>query len=317
MTVTTDWVNDHQRRATALRRVAAAINDKGGVGKTSITANLTGQVAATGRRTLAIDLNRQGNLSRDFGIRRTAVDDEGAALRSAIVDGTALEVVPNVRPNLDVAVGGAKLEDLTLNITMELTRGSFHEAYLKLAAAIAPLAHDYQLVVIDCPPESPVLDNLALAAARWVMIPTKSDDGSLDGMELVAQRFRTMRQINPTMQLLGAVLFATGSNATAIHKKVRTSVAELFGGEDKSPLFQQHIRHAEKVAVDCREMGMLVHELKEFSEKQPTYWQARAAGANAPRKMSAALDGLAEDYLKLAKELLMVIARSEQQGAPA
>ncbi|KAB2337899.1 ParA family protein [Actinomadura rudentiformis] len=316
MTVTTDWVKDHRSRAVALRRVVAAINEKGGVGKTSITANLAGQVAATGRRTLAIDLNRQGNLSRDFGIRRTPQDDQGAALRSAIVEGTALQVAADVRPNLDVAVGGSKLEDLTLTITMLLTRGDFHEAYLKLAAAIAPIAHEYQLIVIDCPPESPVLDNLALAAARWVMIPTKSDDGSLDGMELVAQRFQQMRQINPTMQLLGAVLFATGTNAKAIHGKVRKSVADLFGGEDKSPLFQQHIRHAERVAVDCREMGMLVHELKDFAEQQPNYWTAKRSGLN-PRPMSAALDGLATDYLNLAKELLMVIAQSEQRSAQA
>src|SRR5262249_12090349 len=152
-----------------------------GVGKTSITANLAGQVAATGRKTLAVDLNRQGNLSRDLGIRRTKVDDQGRALRDAIVKGVPLEVAEAVRPNLDVAVGGEGLEDLTISITSLLMRGDFKGAYLGLATALAPMAHEYQLIVIDCPPESPVLDNLALAAARWVMIPTKSDDGSLDG----------------------------------------------------------------------------------------------------------------------------------------
>src|SRR5690606_6640225 len=137
------------------------------------------------------------------------------------------------------------------------------------------------------------------AAARWVMIPTKSDNGSLDGMELVAERFMAMRQINPSLSLLGAVLFATGTGAKSIHRQVRERVAALFGGEESSPLFTQFIRHAEKVAVDSRKHGLLVHELKELAEQQPGYWQAKAAGVQRI-EMSTAIQGLADDYQKLA-----------------
>ncbi|WP_207549807.1 ParA family protein [Thermostaphylospora chromogena] len=57
----------------------AVANDKGGVGKTSITANLSALYATAGYRVLALDLNRQANLSDDLGYRGSPVDDQGAA----------------------------------------------------------------------------------------------------------------------------------------------------------------------------------------------------------------------------------------------
>lgn len=198
-----------EERDFALGRVIAIVNDKGGVGKTSIAANLAGQFAAAGYRCLLIDLNRQANLADDLGYRGSDADDQGAGLLGSVLAGTPLTPSVNVRPQLDVVCGGARLEDLT---PVMVSRFQHHgrTSFRVLGDVLAPIAPVYDLVFIDCPPESTILSDLALAAARWVLMPTKSDVGGLVGMTLVAERFTLAREINPRLGLLGVVLFATG-----------------------------------------------------------------------------------------------------------
>src|SRR5690349_12351011 len=102
-----------RERDFALARVIAIVNDKGGVGKTSIAANLGGQFAGAGYRCLLVDLNRQANLADDLGYRGSEIDDEGAGLLGSIIGRTPLRPVQDVRPQLDVVCGGTRLEDLT------------------------------------------------------------------------------------------------------------------------------------------------------------------------------------------------------------
>ena len=172
---------DEQERDSALARVIAIVNDKGGVGKTSIAANLAGQFAGAGYRCLLIDLNRQANLADDLGYRGSDVDDQGAGLLGSVLAGIPLAPALDVRPQLDVVCGGARLEDLTPIMVSRLQHRG-RKAFRVLGDVLAPIAADYEVVFIDCPPESTILSDLALATARWVLMPTKSDVGGLVGM---------------------------------------------------------------------------------------------------------------------------------------
>lgn len=296
----------------ALFRVVALVNDKGGVGKTSISANLAGQMAAAGYRVLLVDLNRQANLSDDLGYRgRAGVDDAGLGLLSAIVTRRAVTPVSGVRPGLDVVPGGRELTGLTPLIGSRQDEG--FAAHLALARCLAPVADDYELIVIDAPPEATVLEDLALCAARWVLIPTRSDAGGLAGMRLVAERFALARTVNPGLGLLGAVLFATGSAATAIHAEVREAVTRAFGGSD--PMFATTVRYAERTARDARERGLLAHELEIAAAEQPAWWQSIRDGDTSPR-IGRTAASVAADYRELAAELLQALARAEEGVAP-
>lgn len=302
-------------RQTALARVIATVNDKGGVGKTSIVANLGGQLAAADYRVLLIDLNRQANLADDLGIRGSAVDDQGRGLCDAIMmEGRiALPVATGVRRNLDLVCGGTALEDLTTWLVVKSTHQSDGPTspYLAMANVLVPIAEHYDVILIDCPPENVSLTDLALGAARWVVMPTKTDLGGLIGMELVAQRFEKAKKINPMLGLLGAVLFGTGTTATAIHKEASDAIAGAFGGQ--SPLFTAKIRHAERTGVDARRWGKLAHELEAEAASQPAWWEIlRAGGADssAPR-ISRTAASVAADYRELAVELLTVLRNAE------
>ena len=296
-------------RDEALARVMAIVNDKGGVGKTSIAANMAGQMAAAGFSVLLIDLNRQANLSDDLGFRGTSLDDQGRGLVQAIQYHETLVPSRNVRTGLDIVCGGTHLEMLT-PLMLNQVNSKGRDAYRILGDGLVPIADDYDITIIDTPPESTILTDLALAAARWVLMPTRSDAGGLVGMTLVAERFTLARQINPNISLLGAVLFGTGTRSIAIHNEVRARVAEAFGG--RSPMFATTIRYAEKPAQDARRLGKLAHELEEQLASQPAWWEALRNGSAAAPRLSSTAASVSADYRDLAAEVLDVLREAEE-----
>jgi cellulose biosynthesis protein BcsQ len=280
------------------------------VGKTSIVANVGGQLAEADYRVLLVDLNRQANLSDDLGVRGSSIDDQGQGLLDAIMmEGRIpLPVASGVRPNLDLVCGGKRLEELTTWLVVKSTHAQ--NPNLALANVLVPVAEHYDVILVDCPPENVSLGDLALGAARWVIMPTRTDVGGLIGMELVAERFSRAKEINPLLGLLGAVLFGTGTAATAIHKEAGDAIARAFGGT--SPLFTAKIRHAERTGVDARKWGKLAHELEAEAASQPAWWEALRSGGreNSPR-ISKTAASVAADYRELAIEILTVLRQAE------
>ncbi|MGD9531395.1 MAG: ParA family protein [Pseudonocardia sp.] len=295
-------------RDAALARVVAVVNDKGGVGKTSIAANLGGQFAGAGYRCLLVDLNRQANLADDLGYRGSEGDDQGAGLLAAVIAGTPLRPLVDVRPDLDVVCGGSRLEDLTPVMVSRLQHHG-RGAFTVLGDVLAPVAGGYDIVFVDCPPESTILSDLALAAARWVLMPTKTDVGGLVGIGLVAQRFALAREINERLGLLGVVLFGTGSRSRAIHAEAGTAIDRAFG--DTSPRFRTTIRHAERTAQDARRLGKLAHELEIEAAHQPAWWESLRSGVRTPR-IAATAANVAGDYRALGVEILTALQAAEE-----
>lgn len=304
-------------REVALARVIAVTNDKGGVGKTSIVANVGGQLGAAGYRVLLVDLNRQANLADDLGIRNSPVDDQGdGLLRGILLEAKeGLPVAHGVRDNVDLVCGGTRLETLTpLMVSKQMgTSTAKDEPFLALADVLMTVAEHYDVVLIDCPPENVILTDLALGAARWVIMPTKSDLGGLVGMTLVAERFEKAKRINPMLGLLGAVLFGTGTRSVAIHNETREAIRKAFGGN--SPLFTTVVRHAERTAQDARRLGKLAHELEVELASQPAWWEALRNGTSSGPRLSKTAASVAADYRNLAYEILTILRAAEEQSA--
>lgn len=296
-------------RDQALSRTIALVNDKGGVGKTTLAVNLAGQLAGAGFSCLLVDLNRQANVARDLGYRDSDSDDHGRNLFDAITGRDTLRPIPGVRAGLDVAAGGTELDDLVAWMVTRMGRDG-PVANLALGNALASLAPNYDFVVIDSPPEATFLVDLCLYAARWILIPTRSDGAGLDGMANVAKRFTVAQQYNTGLSLLGAVLFGTGVRSTSIHDEVRGQIEEAFGGQ--SPLFAAFIRFSEKTAQDGRRLGRLAHELEEDLADQPSWWQELRDGKRAGPRISATAASVAGDYRNLALEVLTVLRAAEE-----
>lgn len=298
-----------------LDRVIAVINGKGGVLKTTLTANIGGMLASSGYRVLLVDLDPQGNLAEDLGYTGDQRDDGGQNLAKALMFGGAAEPLREIRPNLDVFVGGPDLDQATAGLAAKSNKDPIG-AKLALATLLAPIAGDYDLVLLDCPPGDETLQTAAVAAARWALVPVKSDKSSRKGLSAVAARLDGVLDINPTLDLLGVVLVDTGSGARVIQREARDQIASLFNS-DQSVVFTATVRHSEATAQATRERGLLVHELDEHNKRGPKWYEIvrgdAAAQAHAPRSAGS----VADDLHAIAQEVVSRITNAESLEATA
>ena len=314
-----------------LHRVLAVFNGKGGQGKTSITTHLAGLFAdsqvqqALPGRVLVIDMDPQGNAKLDLGVKGDALDDDGRSLRLAVLHGTPLQLIRDVRPQLDVVPGGKQLEALATGMVSELhTKG--RAAWLGLAHALAQIADQYDWILIDCPPTAAEPQELALVAARWVLVPISTgDEASLQGLAGVADRFLATEDLNPDLELLGAVLFdfehryykkpKSDEEPRAVGQwtEVRAEVeAELRRAGSDAPLFDAVIRRAEQVAIACRKRGQLTFELARSTDG-PDWWEVASGRKKGRRLPTSRAELVGDDYEDLAAEVMSRVIDVESE----
>lgn len=274
----------------ALRRVIAIANGKGGVGKSSCATHLAALVAASGQRVLLVDLDPQGNAGQDLGYTARGLSDDGIGLARAVQFGDPPHIIRGVRDNLDVIPAGTALDDLTGALMARRNREGADAAALSLARALAPVTGDYTATFLDCPPRHEVLQEAALVAAAYLLIPTKTDSSSRLGLAEMARRFAAATPINPDLRLLGVVMFGVTPAAKKIRATAQAWIEEALG--DQAPVFKATVRHVEGPAFHIRERGQLAHELELAGE----------AGVTAA--MAKTVVGLAGDYQALAVETL-------------
>jgi cellulose biosynthesis protein BcsQ len=294
---------------SVLRRTVAVVNGKGGVGKTSVVANVGGLLAAADYRVLLIDLDPQGNLGEDLGYSAQARSDDGAGLFQAVSAGTPLQPMVGVRPNLDVVAGGDVLHELAGALYARRQRQP-QTAAAALAESLSAVAGDYDLVLLDCPPGHDMLQEVALVAATWTLIPTKTDVSSRKGLREVAARFVTARALNPDLAVLGVVLFGVNRSAKRVEAEARAAIEAELG--DVAPVLKATIRHVEASAFDVRERGQLVHELEQAVLTGPRWYdRLRNPGRDGGSGLAGSAGALAGDYQVLAEEMLHLLLSAE------
>lgn len=279
-------------------------NGKGGVGKSNTTAHIGALVASDGARVLIVDLNRQGNIAHLLGFANTSNDDQGKNLFSAITAGALLTPATNVRPNLDVVPGGDFVRKINGALSAEMgTQQDAARAYLTLAEAICAIADQYDLILIDSPPENQLLLHLALCASRFVLVPMRPDGLSRLGLRGIAADIRDMREHNPHLMLLAVFVFASGTGSKKIRRELAENVAHDLGASS-DVLLKGFIRHAESVADQVVKYGLLAHELEQEIQNNPRHWEIRKGTAKSATIVSETSRLVAEDYAKLAAEVL-------------
>lgn len=287
-------------------------NGKGGVGKTTTAAHLGALVASDGARVLLVDLNGQGNIAQVLGFANTNVDDKGRNLFSAVTAGVPLAPVPDVRPNLDVVPGGSYVRRISTTLAAEMGTSRDSGLLLSLADALQPVASEYQLIIIDSPPENPLLLQLALCASRWVIVPMKTDGTSRAGLRELAGDIRAIREHNPFLVLLAVFVFASGTKATSIRRELTEQVAQDLGANNDLML-KSFVRQAEAVARDIIKFGRLAHELEQEIPNNPTHWELRRGTARGATVVSSTSRPVAEDFAKLAEEILSRASRKREE----
>ncbi|MFG3132879.1 ParA family protein [Streptomyces tendae] len=273
---------------TLFSHVTSFASGKGGVGKTTLTGNNATKTAAKGIPTLAIDANGQGNLRREFGMDE---GDKGTAFYEALRNGTPLQPVKNVRPNLDVVLGGKELRQInTLFLEIAQTEGPY-AAFCRLAQCLQPLLSQYGVVWIDAPPENPNVLMLCLCASRWLVAPVKMDVCSLeDALNDISDSFKAAKQVNQLLELLGVVHFGSPNKSSGIHKEVVDEARRLLG--KSTHVFNETIHASSRTAKTARQLGLSV-------------WELAALKRAEDRKIEGTISNLADAHDKLTTALLL------------
>lgn len=267
-----------------LVEVIAIACDKGGVGKTTTVATLGAALAEAGHKVLMIDLNAQkGVLAQDFGIKPASKDEDGdpvfgdggLALANSICQGQPLQPiqVPG-RENLYICIGGP----LVARISHHMQLVGENEAPTVVAASLVQSYEGFDYVLIDCPPNDKAVRKAAMAAARWVLVPVKTDVGSLGGLAALSKQFHAVREeYNPFVQVLASFVFDTDMKELTSKDGTTVSpgkpLAEELGHHKRilgkaAAVIPHVIPHAEKPARAARAFGMPITELEAFAMKE-------------------------------------------------
>lgn len=217
--------------------VIAIANQKGGVGKTTTSVNLGASLAALGERVLLIDLDPQGNATMGCGCDKNNI--ELNIYDWMMDDKPFADVKFNVRANFDLMPSNT---DLTA-VEIELMQMTSREH--RLTDRLAPLADQYDFVVIDCPPSLNILTLNALIAANGVLVPMQCEYYALEGLTALLETIAGVRQTaNPNLALEG-VLRTMYDPRNGLTRDVSRQLITHFGEDVFRTVIPRNIRLAE------------------------------------------------------------------------
>ena len=208
-------------------KIIAIANQKGGVGKTTTTINLSAALAELGNRVLIVDLDPQGNASTGLGIE---ADDREYTTYDLLLDDVELSDVIQKTENENLLIIPATVDLSSADIELfsnEKRSFLLHDALRQ--TAMDAYALDY--ILIDCPPSLNLLTVNAMVAAHSVLIPLQSEFFALEGVSQLMLTIREVRQTaNPKLRIEGVVLtmFDARNNLSgAVEKDARDNLGAL------------------------------------------------------------------------------------------
>ncbi len=201
-----------------MSKVYAITNQKGGVGKTTTSINLSAYLAAAGRRVMLIDLDPQANSSTGLGVEQPVQ----RSIYEVLVQHITLNdvAITNTRPNLTVVPSAVDLAGAEIELV------DMPEREYRLRRAIEPVRRNFDYILIDCPPSLGLLTLNALTAADGVLIPMQCEYLPLEGLSQLLNTVKLVRQrFNPSLEIGGVILTMFDPRtrlATEVVREIRT-----------------------------------------------------------------------------------------------
>ncbi|MFA5051472.1 MAG: AAA family ATPase [Patescibacteria group bacterium] len=249
-------------------RVIAIVNQKGGVGKTTTAVNVAAYLAHLGKFVLLVDMDPQGNASSGIGIDYRTIDR--GVYHPLVSDMSFNDVVqPTTVDGLRVAPSTSDLAGARVEL-VELETREF-----RLHNAILEIRHDYDYIIIDCPPSLCLLTVNGLVAADEALIPVQTEYYALEGLSQLLETIDLVQKnLKPDLKILGAVM-TMYDERSRLSKEVFNQLYQFFPNKifrtviprnvqlAEAPSYGQSILHYDRRSSGGRAYERLAREIIE------------------------------------------------------
>jgi len=204
-----------------LAKIIAIANQKGGVGKTTTTVNLSSALAKLGKKVLICDFDPQGHSTSGVGVDKSVSPN----IYDVIISGTEPKLAIHKAKNIDIFPTGKNLAGATIELV------AIPEREYVLKKALDSVRENYDYIFIDCPPSRELLTLNALVAADAVIVPMQCEYFSLEGLSDLVSTVRIVkRAFNPNLDIIGIVLTMYDSR-TNLSMQVSNEIKRHFPGK--------------------------------------------------------------------------------------
>ena len=219
-------------------RVIAIANQKGGVGKTTTSINLSASLAELGKKVLVIDIDPQGNTTSGLGVDKNNAEN---TVYDLILGECSINecIMKDVIENVSVIPSNVNLAAAEIELI-----GVEKKEYI-LKNEVDWVVDKYDYIFIDCPPSLSMLTVNAMTTANTVLVPIQCEYYALEGLSQLIHTVNLVKErLNPKLSMEG-VVFTMYDSRTNLSAQVVENVKENFHQKVFDTLIPRNIRLAE------------------------------------------------------------------------
>lgn len=261
-----------------MTRIIAIANQKGGVGKTTTSVNLSASLAIMEKKVLLIDCDPQANSTSSLGLDKVSIHHN---LYTALVNPDTINnaIMQTNTPYLDLLCSCTDLAALELELVDKKNRTYYFREVLK------DIIGNYDYVIIDCPPSLGLITLNALCVAQELMIPLQCEFFALEGIVKLLQTYdQVKKKLNPSLELLG-VLLTMYDSRNKLSRQVKAETEKCFPDLVFKTIIPRNVRLSEAPSFG---KSIIHYDIK--SKGAEAYLQAAKEVQSRTIKVSSPID---------------------------
>lgn len=244
-----------------MTEIIAIVNQKGGVGKTTTAVNLGACLAASGKKTLLIDADQQGNSTSSLGISKKNLKE---SFYDFVLTDIHMNEIIMATPVPDLMIIPSNND--SAGIDQHVAQKDNSGTYFKRMVDQRLKSENYDYVIIDAPPTlNPLAINI-MAAAKYLLIPTQAEYLALEGLADLIDTYKWVREtISPNLSILGVLV--TMHSGTNLSKEVTANLKQNMGELVFDTIIPKNVKLAESpsfclpiIMYDPKSTGSLAYQ---------------------------------------------------------